>query len=185
MTITKIRTTNNASTRSRMRKILPALIALVTLAVSAQPAAAGSPRVTRTTVDAGGSISETCVVDFAYGIHGDYGAWGEYVGGCTADRQCPFDRCTVSVSADIETEEQAGHRVTANARVRTGNAFYDESCEGENSCVIHNEWAYPIYKGEAVSVECNGVYEANVPEAPNFEITEKARPRCSVTMETS
>lgn len=178
MRSSKTRTTNNASKGSRMRKILPTLIALVALAASAQPAAADAPSTVTTNEYPGWHASTNCMTEWQWGEYGANGAWGDYIDGCTVARECPWARCMVEVNTIIETEERTGHRVTANMRVRSGSSFYDESCEGVDGCVIHSEWAYPIYQGTWVSVQGNGVRDENVSDSEQTE----ARIRCYVLL---
>jgi hypothetical protein len=65
-----------------IQSILAAAVAAVALSASAQPADAALA----SNVDYGTGHYVDCSPDHQAGVHGQYGAWGSYVGGCTTAR---------------------------------------------------------------------------------------------------
>jgi len=143
-----------------MRKFTALLFALAALATGAESAAADTSA-SYTTVNYGGAKSFTCTTGWQAGVWGQYGAWGDYIDGCTVQLSCPYAYCTAYESTSIRLSNSVGHRVTQNARLRVLD-FYgrvlryrDRSCSGTHTC--SNSDSIRVYQGEYASVQCNGV----------------------------
>lgn len=148
-----------------MRKIAVLLLTAAALAAAAQPAAADIPSYEFTSVQ-GTTTNHWCTTPFVYGVHGQYGAWGDFIDGCTESLSCPWSSaggCTASEETSITTWYTRGEHVTQNARLRVYNTagalvwYRDRSCAGLNTCT--NTDAIHIWPGESASVQCNGVRE--------------------------
>jgi uncharacterized protein YkwD len=162
------------------RATITTLLATAALAVSAQAAFADVPA-TVTTTDYGTGAVSTCTTGYQAGVTGAYGAWGDYVDGCTVRLTCTDSvPCRVSNRSVIITEGFAGHRVTMNARIRfinSSGAVYgwrDKSCAGTNWCRVDDE-SY-ISPGQSASVQCNGVRQTGA---------NRARVRCQINVTRS
>jgi hypothetical protein len=145
-----------------MRKIAVLLFTVSALAAAAQPAAADVPA-TYTYSTQGSVRTYTCVTPYTGGVFGQFGAWGDYIDGCTVRLYCPSTSytCTASEETSIATKAYRGERVTQNARLRVFNSsgtlvwWRDRSCADIDFCV--NRDAVRIWGGESASVQCNGV----------------------------
>ena len=159
-----------------MRKTLATLAVLATGAVAfgsaASAASADDPNVTYSNGGtAGWSHTYGCATQYKFGGYGQYGAWGNFIDGCTVKLTCPYNTglfqtkyCDVSGYSYIDTSYHRGDRVTMNARIRrfdTGGSVYswsDRSCSGADRCEVTD--ASVIYPGHSASVQCNGVRAA-------------------------
>ena len=173
-----------------MRKTLAALAVLATGAVAfgsaASPASADDPNVTYSNGGTPGfSHTYGCATQYKFGGYGQYGAWGNFIDGCTVKLTCPANtglmpvqRCDVSGYSFIENYYYRGERVTMNARIRrfeAGGHLYswsDKSCAGYDRCEVNDSSV--IAPGQSASVQCNGVRSAT---AGNW-----ARDYCSVKL---
>ena len=151
-------------------------LAAAAFAAGAQPASAAY----YDNVDYGLGSYQTCSPDYQTGVQGQYGAWGNYIDGCTVRLACAnvAGNCKVSSRSTITTENWAGQRVTLNSRIRihgtdgSVRTWRDRSCDGTNVCTAQDAtWMYP---GESASVQCNGVRAT----APN-----RGRVRCQVQVQ--
>jgi hypothetical protein len=150
-----------------MHKILITLFTLAALTVGAQTAVADVPA---TTVpwNNGTNLGARCLTGYQWGVYGQYGAWGDFIDGCTATVQCPpsWTRCTAHGTGSIYTRDKTGHRVTANARLRFGSSYLDASCSGIDWCYAAPWRAVPsvIAGGQWASLQCNGVRDEMIPD---------------------
>jgi hypothetical protein len=84
----------------------------------------------------------TCTTANQVGVFGRYGAWGNFIDGCTVGLSCPSTStsCLAREQTSIHTESYIGHRVTQNARLRVFNGSgrvlwrRDQSCSGTDWC---------------------------------------------------
>jgi len=155
-----------------MRKTITALLAAAALAaVAAQPASADAPSTVTTS-----TYSAACKTIWQYGVTFQYGAWGNYIDGCTVSWKCPpeWGYCEVYGRSTIETQEATGNRVTLNQRTRSPWGHIDGSCSGSNRCTAWSMVPGPcpacapmsfIRAGETASVQCNGVRDDNIPDS--------------------
>ena len=90
----------------------------------------------------GFSRSYDCATQYKFGGFGQYGAWGNFIDGCTVKLTCPVNtglmdvqRCDVGANSFIDNYYYRGERLTMNARTRrfeTGGHVYgwrDGSCD--------------------------------------------------------
>ncbi len=144
-----------------IQSMFAAAVAALALSASAQPADAALA----SNEDYGTGHYVDCSPDHQAGVHGQYGAWGSYVGGCTTVRvKCTsYPVCLVSNRSTINTEQFWGNRVTLNTRIRFFNTsgavrgWRDRSCEGTNFCRAEDAGNFGLNYGESATVECNGV----------------------------
>ena len=159
-----------------MRKTLATLAAVAAAAAAfgtvAGPASADDPNVTYAYGYSPGVFhAYSCATTFKSGAFGQYGAWGNFIDGCTVKLTCPYNTglfqtkyCDVSGYSFIDTYYHRGDRVTMNARIRRfdtdGNVYSwsDRSCSGADRCEVTD--ASVIYPGHSASVQCNGVRAA-------------------------
>ena len=159
-----------------MRKSIATLAAviatLVAFGAAASTAAADDPGAwnyystgysTPYTLSYGGG----CQTPYKSGVPGQYGAWGNYIDGCTTvTLECPaqYWRCEVLDRSFIKTEYSRGDRVTMNSRVRVFASagqllrWTDASCSGYDTCA-NNQYVY-LNGGEKATIQCNGVRQA-------------------------
>jgi hypothetical protein len=166
------------------RRHIPALVAAaaVALAAAAAPAHADDPGATQTR-DYGGYNEHTemalCETPWRVGNFGQYGAWGNYIDGCTSRAWCSdyAVRCTVTTTSNIASYRY-GQYTTLNTRLRRFNRsgalidWQDASCGGDSTC--WKDLTTVIGPGQSVSNQCNGVRQ---PVAGNY-----GRIRCRVTV---
>jgi surface antigen len=153
-----------------MRKTLATLAAVAAAAAAfgtvASPASADDPNATTSYgYSPGVFYSYSCATTFKSGVQGQYGAWGNFIDGCTAGRLvCPADvqRCDVNGDTFIENYYHRNERVTMNARIRRYDAgvhlygWSDKSCDSQyDRCDVHDSSV--IAAGQSASVQCNGV----------------------------
>jgi hypothetical protein len=166
-----------------MRKLAALLVTAAAFGVAAQTASADVPNPQYSTINYGPSKLFTCYTPATNGVFGQYGAWGDYIDGCTVRLSCPTTsaHCTVWEGADISTYPGPAAAVTQNARIRIINSFTnavigwrDHSCSGTRGCT--NLDSVRIVGGQAASVQCNGVRQhfAGAPLASNH---------CSIRMD--
>lgn len=145
-----------------IQSIFAAAIAALALSASAQPADAALA----SNEDYGTGHYVDCSPDHSAGVHGQYGAWGSYVGGCTTVQvKCTsWPACLVSNRSTINTEYFWGNRVTLNTRLRYYNSagaligWRDKSCDGTNYCRAEDAGStVGLRFGESATVQCNGV----------------------------
>jgi hypothetical protein len=111
-----------------------------------------------------------------------------FIDGCTTWRiPCPtmagafprpVIRCRVAISADIETYNYMGAKVTMNAKLRSfsvsgATTWIDRSCAGVNHCAIGGPAAgyLDLKPGDSATTQCNGTKDLAV---------ESARDHCAV-----
>jgi hypothetical protein len=115
--------------------------------------------------------------------------YGFTTGSCTAHTMtCPTyapsgvltRSCRAFITADIETYNYMGSRVTLNARLRKFNingvntGWIDRSCAGVNHCAIGQaEGYFDLAPGDMANTICNGTYAMSA---------EQARVHCVVYM---
>jgi hypothetical protein len=152
---------------SRLIALAGALLA--SLGTIASPAAADDPgaktywRYDQQTSD----YLSPCYTPFRTGVPGQYGAWGNYIDGCTVRYTCPtyVSNCGAIGSGGLRTMDRLGHRVSANMRIRLFSAsgaslgWQDASCSGQNDCSTQ-ERSFYLRPGQSASVQCNGVRES-------------------------
>jgi hypothetical protein len=164
-----------------MRKLaLLIATAATALAATAGAAAADVPDAKVQTFPSPTMTYQVCDTPYSYGVAYQYGAWGDYVDGCTVRLTCPpAHRRSCRVTSDATfTSLYLGResKVTQNARLRvfpdaTSNAairWYDRSCSGAAS-YCESTGTTTISPGQSVSTQCNGVREhyAGAPQATN------------------
>jgi len=172
-----MRTTSKTIARSHpMRRTLATLAVMaagaVALGATAGPASADDPYVTYSNGGTPGySRTYSCATQYKFGGFGQYGAWGNFIDGCTVKLTCPANtglmdvqRCDVSGYSFIDNYYYRGERVTMNARIRRfegGGHLYawsDRSCDYYNRCEVNDSSV--IAPGQSASVQCNGVRAA-------------------------
>jgi hypothetical protein len=117
---------------------------------------------------------------------GQYGAWGNYVDGCTAKLQCAYARCYVVASGILRSYEESWwpydstYRQTCNARLRVfwpnGVLKRHQDASGDtNSGDSTYGWQCwtgsmqtTVLRGESVTVQANGV-RAPLPGSARIE----------------
>lgn len=142
-----------------------------TIGATAAPASADVPNPTYSNGGTlGASRTYACRTGYTFGVNGKYGAWGEFIDGCTVRLTCPVSQfktndvigCAVSGYSFIDTYFQRGQQVTMNARTRRyerGGHLYawkDGSCSALNRCTVNDNGSV-IAAGQSASVQCNGV----------------------------
>jgi hypothetical protein len=167
-----------------MRKIAALVVtAAATLGLGAGTASADVTNAQYSVVNYGPKKLFTCNTPLSNGVFGQYGAWGDYMDGCTVQLFCPPTsvKCTAWEGTSISAYGAPAVRVTQNARLRVINAssgavvwFRDRSCSGTSSC--GNSDSVQLSPGQYASVQCNGVRQhiAGAPWASNS---------CSVRMD--
>jgi surface antigen len=159
-----------------MRRTLATLAVMAAgaaaLGATAGPASADDPNVTYSNGGTPGfSHTYGCATQYKFGGSGQYGAWGNFIDGCTVKLTCPANtglmdvqRCDVSGYSFIDTYYHRGERVTMNARIRRfegGGHLYgwsDRSCDDNDRCEVNDSSV--IAPGQSASVQCNGVRAA-------------------------
>jgi uncharacterized protein YkwD len=158
--------------RALARMSLP--LAIASLVVAAPSALADAPSTPGGDNYGFGEV-KTCTTSYQAGNLGQYGAWGNYVDGCTVKVRCYFrEGCAVGGHSTIQDETFGGRRVTLNSRLRildssgtTTQRRWDQSCDSRDFCIAgHRDAA--LASGSVASVQCNGVHE---PSAGNARIT--------------
>ena len=143
------------------------------LGVTAAPASADDPNVAHFNGGyAGFNRTYSCATQYKFGAFGQYGAWGNFIDGCTVTLTCPLNTgfndvqgCDVSGNSFIDNYYYRGERVTMNARTRRferGGHLYawkDGSCDALDHCEV-NDSGSVIAAGQSASVQCNGVRSA-------------------------
>ena len=168
---------------------------LVTLAVMAPAAAALGATAAPASADvpnpaysnggyAGFDRSYACSTLYRFGVNHEYGAWGEFMDGCTVKLTCPFatgltiapgdpndvQGCDVIGNSFIDNYNHVGQRVTMNARTRRYDAgghlyaYKDGSCDQPDHCEVDDTGSV-IAPGQSASVQCNGVRSVTSNEA--------------------
>jgi len=153
-----------------MHKILMTLLAVAALGATAQSAMADDPDAGSSDSTMANGIGRQCQTPFRDGVQGQYGAWGNYVDGCTVVLQCPEDRtCEAESQGWMQTntwdDDGVGDRVTANARLSVFSRQFpfprvwrhDVSCAGAELCIASDQTR--VEGGEFAQVQCNGVRE--------------------------
>jgi surface antigen len=164
-----------------MRKTLATLAAVAAAAAAfgtvASPASADDPNPTYAYgYNPGVFYAYSCATSFKSGVYGQYGAWGNFIDGCTAGRLvCPADvqRCDVNGDSFIENYNHRNERVTMNSRIRRYDAgvhlysWSDRSCDSQyDRCDVHDSSV--IAAGQSASVQCNGVRSATANSAMDY-----------------
>lgn len=139
-----------------------ALVAGIAMLGTSGTALADDPKPTYQVVNYGPVKDFKCITDRAAGPFGQYGAWGDFVDGCTVRLNCPTTSKSCSAYLQTSISVYPGGRVTQNARMRMINTadnsvlrFRDWSCAGNSTC--SNSGKMTIPGGQAASVQCNGV----------------------------
>jgi hypothetical protein len=153
-----------------MRKLMVLLLATAAALSLAASASADVPNPVTNVSRSDTGVNAYCYNPASWGVPGQYGAWGDYVDGCTSPKvTCPRSSrrgCTLVLSAHIwSTDEPPYVRMTQNARVRVFNPgtgrlawFRDMSCAGErNGC--ENRDSAVLRPGQSATYQCNGVRE--------------------------
>jgi surface antigen len=151
-----------------VRKTLATLAAVAAFGAVAGPASADDPNVTYANGYSPGVFQAySCATTFKSGVLGQYGAWGNFIDGCTVRLICPADvqRCDVDGNSFIENYYHRNERVTMNARIRRYDAgvhlygWSDKSCDSSyDRCDVNDSSV--IAAGQSASVQCNGVRAA-------------------------
>jgi hypothetical protein len=165
-----------------MRTSLLATVAALMLAGPAHAATApvpagDDPGAVFTSSSAPGVLAASCTTPDKPGVAGQYGAWGSYIAGCTVRLTCPstVHGCTATNHSSIATAAPRGRRVTLNARTRVFDgsvvAWYrDVSCAGVDTCAV-DDGAIGVGRGQATTVQCNGVRQTVIFEAAHVTCT--------------
>lgn len=134
------------------------------LGPTAVPASADDPYATYNSYEVLGEYDSLgCTTPYKTGVTGQYGAWGNFIDGCTVTLWCPWNvqRCDVNAGSSIRTYYLWGARVTMNQRLSRFEAgghnywFSNRSCEGTDHCEVRD--GSVLAAGQSVSVTCNGV----------------------------
>ncbi|TML98819.1 MAG: hypothetical protein E6G10_21375 [Actinobacteria bacterium] len=151
-----------------MRKILTTLLVLVALGAAAQSAMADDPGAYSSDSSGDNMIGRQCETPFRDGVPGQYGAWGNYVDGCTVVLECPAGRtCVAEAQGWMQTntwdDDGVGDRVTMNSRLSVHDDSgmiwrHDVSCEGAELCIAPDTTT--LTGGQRAQVQCNGVRES-------------------------
>jgi hypothetical protein len=164
-----------------MRTTIAALAATAAaMLATAGSAAADVPNAKVQTFQSPGQAYQVCDTPYSYGVAGQYGAWGDYIDGCTVRLTCPAanPRPCLAISDSSITSLYFGRdsRVTQNARLRvfpnatSGSATWwrDRSCAGSFS-YCESADHISIAPGQSASTQCNGVREhyTGAPQATN------------------
>jgi hypothetical protein len=154
-----------------MRKILTILVAVAAFASLAGVASADAPHRNYNGGYGGPGFVHYfwgCETYQSSGVQGQYGAWGNYIDGCTTARvSCPSyaRNCAVTGTSYIDLANHRGDRVTMNSRIWIYNSagqvrgWADMSCAGYDTCT--NTQYGTINPGESITVQCNGVRATN------------------------
>ena len=151
-----------------------------TALAAAGTASADVPNAKVQTFPSSTQIYQVCDTPYSYGVPFAYGAWGDFVDGCTVRLTCPSANprpCRVSSDAEFtalvygrysKVTQNARLRVFANASATTTNWWRDRSCSGDDSYCESSD-STTINPGQAASTQCNGVREhyAGAPQATN------------------
>jgi hypothetical protein len=153
-----------------MRKIIVFLLATAAALSFAASASADVPNAGQHVNENPTGVTAYCDTPRSWGVPGQFGAWGDFVDGCTSPKvTCPRSSrrgCPITLSAYIwSTDEPPYVKMTQNARVRVFNAgtgrlawFRDKSCAGDrNGC--ENKDAATLRPGQSATYQCNGVRE--------------------------
>jgi hypothetical protein len=153
-----------------MRKLAAMLAVAATILATAGAARADVANPMTGGWDTATQSWRSCTTPGSLGAPFAYGAWGDYIDGCTVRLTCPRSNaraCGVSMNAYIVSNVgSTGRRgkVTQNARL-TGYSplstrvwWQDRSCAGDNG-FCQNSYATTIQPGETGTVQCNGVRE--------------------------
>jgi hypothetical protein len=150
-----------------MRKILALLaLAVAVSAVTAGPAAADDPGAVSGRSVTGNVTTATCTHEIRAGVSGQFGAWGDFVDGCTVKYRCLGPRgCTVEMNTHFAAYGRPFVDVTQNARLRVYKARSrtavlwqtDVSCAGNMSCANRAASPITLKRGQYASAQCNGV----------------------------
>jgi hypothetical protein len=164
-----------------MRKSAAILAATVGVTLAAAgSASADVPDAKVQTFSSATQTYQVCDTPYSYGVAFQYGAWGDYVDGCTVRLTCPATaRRACRVVSDASFTSLVFDRyskVTQNARLRvfptaTSNSpiwWRDRSCSDPYSYCESTDTAH-ISPGQSASTQCNGVREhyAGAPQATN------------------
>jgi hypothetical protein len=166
-----------------MRKLAAAaLLVFAVLGIAAQSASADVTNPSYQTINYGPRKEFKCITPPSNGVFRQFGAWGDFIDGCTVQLSCPRTsvRCTAWMSTTINAYGNPAVPVTQNGRIRRLDAnqrvvgFKDRSCSGTSVC--QNITSLKIPGGQYGSVQCNGV-RAHVAGAPRASNT------CSIRMD--
>ena len=163
--------------------------AAATFGTVASPASADDSGATfSVSTSTGVSQTYTCQTPWRFGGYGQYGAWGNFIDGCTVKLSCPsmsgtvpVRKCDVSEYSYIDNYYHRGERVTMNGRIRRYDAgghsysWSDRSCDLPDRCSVSDSSV--IAAGQSAAVVCNGVRSAT---SNNW-----AKDSCSVTLNYS
>jgi hypothetical protein len=150
-----------------MRKIIFSLLLIATVAgAAAQTASADVKNPQYRVINYGAAREFTCITPASAGVFGQFGAWGDYVDGCTVQLSCPrqtvaTQKCRAWLGSSIDMGLDRRFKVTQNARIRQLDnqqrvvRFKDRSCQGMGSC--SNSTSLVLTQGQYASVQCNGV----------------------------
>jgi hypothetical protein len=163
-----------------MRKIAILAVTAAASLAAAGTASADVPNAKYLTFNSPAQLGQVCDTPYAYGLAFAYGAWGDYIDGCTVRATCPAlnkKPCRVISDAYITAEIRGrDSRVTQNARLRvfatsttsTVGWFRDRSCSSAYSYCESTDTT-TILPGMSASTQCNGVREHYIgsPKASN------------------
>jgi hypothetical protein len=164
-----------------MRTLAVLAATAATALIAAGTASADVPNATVETHGLGNGLYRVCDTPYSYGVAFQYGAWGDYVDGCTVRLACPATNprpCTVISDASIDIWDNGrGYKVTQNARLRIfasatatwPNSWRDRSCSSADEGYCESSDATTIAPGQSASTQCNGVvpHVAPAPRASN------------------
>lgn len=161
-----------------MRKTITIMLAAAALfGLGAQPAAADDPYAKYETETDGVSArvgsftSQECRTPNRTGVWGQYGAWGNYVDGCTVSRRCERDYCRVTAAtgglySPWSDKQYSNSKKTCNVRMRVfdSNGSFKWHRDASDSvtgvyawgCRADAGYAY-LRRGETATVQGNGV----------------------------
>jgi len=162
-----------------VRKCIVGLIAAGMFVAAAERAAADSPDSTWQT-----GYGQGCNSTFQVGVPGAFGAWGNFVDGCTARVQCTYDYCKVSNAAgglwNNDRSNYWNSSATCNSRLRilsSGGAvvsFRDGSSWGGPECRVAHSLSdvRSLRQGMWATVQSNGVRAPGEYGARAFSLVE-------------
>ena len=165
-------------TRTCTRLLATAATALAALAAAVNPAAADSVEKTWRIGPATDNwwypdMGQGCQSTFQNGVYGAYGAWGNFIDGCTAQAMCQYEFCKISTASgslwNNDKNNFSNSRATCSSRLRIHGPswgppgpvlwFRDGSGSGGPTCSVSHRLDDVRYlrRGQFATVQTNGV----------------------------
>lgn len=156
-----------------MRKTIAIMLAAAALVgLGAQPAAADDPDAQVSSSSSWFYQSQECWTPYRHGVYGQYGAWGNYVDGCTVGLRCESPACYVdeaiaTLSVNPSDMTYANNQLTCNVRLRifgpSWNLRFQRDASGTASgtygrqCKANVGRGFQALRGDIVTLQGNGV----------------------------